>query len=71
MRVVIFLRGSDPPKSANVLDNKGLYKILEDGKHDVHITVSQNVKISGQMDLILDKWSIPGQSSPGWLAGMQ
>ena len=35
-------------------------KRLEDGKHDIHIIASQNVKIPGHMDLILDKWSIPG-----------
>ena len=69
--VVIFLRGSDP-QTRQCLDNrcvnKRLCKRLENGNHDIHIIASQNVKIPGQMDLILDKWSIPGQSSP-WMVG--
>ena len=46
---------------------KRLYKRLEDGKHDIHIIASQNVKICGQMDLILDKWSILDNPGEPWM----
>ena len=68
--MVIFLRGSDP-QTRQCLDNRCVNKTLrlEDGKHDIHIIASQNVKIPGQMDLIRDKWSIPGQSREPWMVG--